>query len=216
MRTVVLRGTGQEDRGQWSIMEASGKVLFIFSQNDWWMPTLLFLCGDSHSSHQRSQQKILHFPLQRRVSSVPKFLLTPPHRYRFLPAALQSIFRRSNILILAVLLPYMASVWKLRKSITVKPKTELTRENNHHGASLKNQTPEKCWHKMENRSERHSDENWCGTSQKKKKIWKCPFLKRFIFHFLHKHIDQVTRFGERSNTGNNHTSCFWAFSKHGR
>lgn len=30
------------------------------------------------------------------------------------------------------------------QSITVKPKTELTRENNHHGTSLKNQTPEKC------------------------------------------------------------------------
>lgn len=96
------------------------------------------------------------------------------------------------------------------QSITVKPKRELTRENNHHGTSLKKSNPQKM---MESRSERYSDENWRGTS---KKTCKYQFLKLFIFHFLLNHIDQMTWFGESSDTGNKHTSCFWAFSRPGR
>lgn len=75
---------------------------------------------------------------------------------------------------------------------------------------IKKPNLEKCGHKMENCSEHYSDENWCGTS---KKTLKCQFLKLIIFHFLLNHIDQMTRFGESSNTGNKHTSCFWAFSR---
>lgn len=55
------------------------------------------------------------------------------------------------------------------RSITVKPKKELTRENSHHGTSLINQTSEKYWHKMENLSEGYSDENRHGTCKKKKR-----------------------------------------------
>lgn len=166
MRTVVLRGTGQEDRGQWSIMEASGKVLFIFSQNDWWMPTLLFLCGDSHSSHQRSQQKILHFPLQRRV----KCSQIPSHSSTQIPVSPNSPlvhFQEVKYTDPGCPAALYGKSLETPQSITVKPKTELTSEKNHHGTSLKNQIPEKCWHKMENRSERYSDENWRGTSKKK-------------------------------------------------
>lgn len=68
------------------------QTLVIFSHNDWWLPAPFFLCGDSHSSHQRSHsKKLVHFPLLRRVSSVHEFLLTPPHRYQFLSVHFQKV-----------------------------------------------------------------------------------------------------------------------------
>lgn len=63
------------------------------------------------------------------------------------------------------------------QSITIKPKTELTCENNHHGTSLKTQTHKKCWHMIENHSECYND----GTSKKNLQM---SISKTVYFSFL--------------------------------
>lgn len=59
------------------------------------------------------------------------------------------------------------------QSVTVKPKTELTRENNHHGTSLKNQTPKNVdtrWKTVPNVKVTRTD------VELPKKSLKCQFL----------------------------------------
>lgn len=112
LKTVFffLWGTGQRNT-----MEVSGKTLLIFSHNDWWLPALFFLCGDSHRlsaairDHIQGSLFIFRCREEFQVFTNSSSLLHTDTSF------FQSIFRRSKILVLTVPVPYMGTVWKLSK-----------------------------------------------------------------------------------------------------
>lgn len=118
---------GQDSWAPWKSLPK----LFIFSHNDWWLPALLFFCGDSHSSHQRSHsKKQVHFPLREfQVLTNSSSLLHTDTSF------FQSIFRRSKILALTFPVPF----WEQSgNSANYYSKTKnVTCANNHMNVNIR-------------------------------------------------------------------------------
>lgn len=160
MRTVVLRGTGQEDRGQWSIMEAAKFSSYLVKMIDECQHCSSSVETLTAAIRDHSRRSFIFHCKESQVFPNSSSLLhtdTGFSQQPFSPFSGGQIYW-SWLSCCLIWEEFGNSVIYYSKT---KDRTHTWKQPSLKKTSLKkkNKAPNKCWHKTENCSEHYSDEN---------------------------------------------------------